>query len=120
MFNTIRKRYEQWRFDDAHDLCYRLHEIRRGSISITVYAASGEPVGMTGRDVRWYDYVWFFVLDHTRLVRFVYESTKHAALNLVCKYKGHDWVDESYGGPDTGCMAGHCKRCGYGFHHTLY
>jgi hypothetical protein len=29
-------------------------------------------------------------------------------------------VDDGYGGPDSGCMAGHCPRCGYSFHHTLY
>ena len=39
---------------------------------------------------------------------------------FICKHFDHDWVDESYGGPDSGCMAGYCKRCGYGFHHTLY
>lgn len=32
----------------------------------------------------------------------------------------HDWEDDSYGGPESGCMAAHCKRCGYSFHTTLY
>lgn len=39
---------------------------------------------------------------------------------VVCRVVDHKWVDESYGGPDSGCMAGHCERCGYGFHHQLY
>ena len=37
-----------------------------------------------------------------------------------CRVHGHDWKDESYGGPDSGCMAGSCSRCGHSFHHTLY
>jgi hypothetical protein len=37
-----------------------------------------------------------------------------------CCVVGHDWIDDSYGYPDTGCMAGHCQRCGYSYHHTLY
>ena len=39
---------------------------------------------------------------------------------LVCRVKGHDWQDNSYGGPETGCIDMDCRRCGYGFHHTLY
>lgn len=35
-----------------------------------------------------------------------------------CSHK--NWVDESYGGPDSGCMAGYCRDCGESFHHTLY
>lgn len=44
----------------------------------------------------------------------------HLLEKTVCRYRGHDWIDESYGGPDYGCMAGTCKRCGYSFHHQLY
>lgn len=39
---------------------------------------------------------------------------------LLCHFKGHDWEDDSYGDAEGGCMAGHCTRCGYSFHHTLY
>lgn len=45
---------------------------------------------------------------------------KHLCLSQICKVRDHDWVDESYGGPDSGCMAGTCRRCGYSFHHKLY
>ena len=38
----------------------------------------------------------------------------------VCRIRGHRIIDDSYGGPDSGCMAGHCERCGYSFHTTLY
>lgn len=37
-----------------------------------------------------------------------------------CEKKGHKWVDDSYGGPESGAMAAHCTRCGYSFHHQLY
>lgn len=39
---------------------------------------------------------------------------------LICKYRGHDFECEDECGPDSGCMAGTCKRCGYSYHHTLY
>jgi len=39
---------------------------------------------------------------------------------LVCAVRGHAIEDDSYGGPESGCMAGHCTRCGWSFHHTLY
>lgn len=44
----------------------------------------------------------------------------HWVLETYCDRFGHDWHDESHGGPDSGCMAGHCKRCGYSFYHQLY
>jgi hypothetical protein len=31
-----------------------------------------------------------------------------------------NFEDESYGGPESGCMAGHCPDCGWGYHETLY
>jgi hypothetical protein len=42
------------------------------------------------------------------------------ALEVRCNLMEHDWVDTSYGGPDSGDMSGYCKRCGYSFHHQLY
>ena len=39
---------------------------------------------------------------------------------VVCAVRGHALIDDSYGGPESGCMAGHCSRCGWSFHHTLY
>lgn len=39
---------------------------------------------------------------------------------FTCPDGKHDWEDDSYGGPESGCMAGHCKRCGFSFHEQLY
>jgi len=47
-------------------------------------------------------------------------NIKFAVGRMLCKKKGHDFVDESYGGPEGGCMAGYCKRCGYEFYTSLY
>lgn len=37
-----------------------------------------------------------------------------------CEKHGHDWVDESVAGPDSGNMAGTCLRCGESFCTWLY
>lgn len=36
----------------------------------------------------------------------------------TCDHKNME--DDSYGGPESGCMAGTCPDCGYSFHHRLY
>ena len=45
---------------------------------------------------------------------------RQMVLVTICTHKGHDWVDESYGGPESGAMDMYCDRCGYHFHHQLY
>lgn len=32
----------------------------------------------------------------------------------LCKIKDHDWEDEGYASPDSGCIDMVCQRCGYG------
>lgn len=44
----------------------------------------------------------------------------HVIRTYVCNFSSHRWIDDSYGGPDSGCMAGHCERCGHSFHTQLY
>ncbi len=39
---------------------------------------------------------------------------------LVCRIKGHDFVDTSYATPDTGAMGMECQRCGFGGTTILY
>jgi hypothetical protein len=39
---------------------------------------------------------------------------------LVCYFRDHVIEDDSHAGPDSGSMAGHCTRCGWSFHTTLY
>lgn len=53
-------------------------------------------------------------------VGFLWFHAKTTLRSLVCCFRGHDWRDESCGGPDSGCTAGSCKRCGYSFHTQLY
>lgn len=64
----------------------------------------------------WTPFGWWLFLTVTGFV----DTVRGAYLAWYCERHGHEWVDESYGGPDSGCMAGHCTRCGYAFHHTLY
>lgn len=37
-----------------------------------------------------------------------------------CRRFNHDLEDDSYGGPESGCVSLHCKRCGWSHHETLY
>jgi hypothetical protein len=41
-------------------------------------------------------------------------------LRAKCKALGHNIVDNSYGGPDSGCVDVYCTRCGFSHHVTLY
>lgn len=50
----------------------------------------------------------------------MYYDAKHWLLAQVCRVKDHDMECDDWGGPESGGMAGHCKRCGWGFSHTLY
>lgn len=38
----------------------------------------------------------------------------------TCAVLDHAMVDDSVAGPDSGTMAGHCTRCGWGFSTILY
>ncbi len=58
---------------------------------------------------------WLFLLfDH---IPYVIKLRTRLA---YCKYRGHDWVDTSYGGPESGYMSSYCNTCGTSYHHTLY
>jgi hypothetical protein len=41
-------------------------------------------------------------------------------LARICRWQGHDMECDDWAGPDSGGMAGHCKRCGFSFSHILY
>ncbi len=41
-------------------------------------------------------------------------------LGLVCRVRGHDMVDHSHGGPDSGYESAECRRCGWGYHVQMY
>ena len=40
--------------------------------------------------------------------------------HVVCHFKGHDIIDESFAGPETGYDSFYCDRCGWSFDHTYY
>lgn len=41
-------------------------------------------------------------------------------VSIPCAIGGHNWRDDSYGGPDSGCYDMTCERCGYSFSEVLY
>ena len=45
---------------------------------------------------------------------------KYATKRLAKKCKHKRLVDESYGGPESGCVSLYCKDCGWCSHTTLY
>jgi hypothetical protein len=38
----------------------------------------------------------------------------------TCQHPAKYWQDESWGGPESGGEAGHCKFCGWSFRHVMY
>jgi hypothetical protein len=64
------------------------------------------------RAKKWGKFRWW-LYHQTSVVQSIFTA-------LHCEWSGHELVDNSYGGPDSGCMAMHCSRCGWSFHHTLY
>lgn len=54
------------------------------------------------------------------LVTIVWLLIRWNVNRLICEIVGHEMVDTSVAGPDTGCASGDCKRCGYSFYVTLY
>jgi DNA-directed RNA polymerase subunit M/transcription elongation factor TFIIS len=38
----------------------------------------------------------------------------------TCEVEGHEWVDRSRLGPDSGTEVHECLRCGYVWSHTWY
>lgn len=49
-----------------------------------------------------------------------YEELLGRTLARKCATEGHRIVDNSYGGPDSGCIDLECRRCGWSHHVTLY
>jgi hypothetical protein len=59
---------------------------------------------------RLFIWLWFLISDYP----------KYLIRAQICKYYGHKWVDESYGGPESGCISFWCERCYIGTHTQLY
>jgi hypothetical protein len=70
---------------------------------------TGNPKRIVKRDVNPY---WLWLIGQ------VVRDLHRAWVAWGCDHFA--FVDESFGGPDSGCMAGRCTRCGWSYHHTLY
>ena len=53
-------------------------------------------------------------------IKFIIQDMYNLMISKVCDIKGHKLVDESYGGPESGCMDHSCNRCGQSWSVTLY
>lgn len=56
----------------------------------------------------------------TKPFRFIWSYISFGFLELICKFRGHNLVDDSVCGPDSGNMDHHCSRCGQSWEVTLY
>lgn len=80
-------------------------------------------VGFMIDDYRYGVYAYIHESGHSRFKAHLLsarDTLRWVAAVVICRIKGHEWVDESYGGPESGAMAGRCERCGHSFHHQLY
>lgn len=48
------------------------------------------------------------------------DAWHYARAERYCAEHGHQIVDDSYGGPDSGCVDLHCTRCGFSHYVQLY
>ena len=80
-------------------------------------------VGVLIDDYRYGVYAYTHESGHSRFKAHLLSARdilKWVKAVVTCRIKGHEWVDDSYGGPESGAMSGHCERCGHSFHHQLY
>lgn len=47
-------------------------------------------------------------------------EARHYTMRAVCRLFGHEMVDESCIGPDSGTESHYCSRCGWSWEHTYY
>lgn len=67
-----------------------------------------------------YPIEWSEVQYRSRLFTITLTTIQMIFNLTICHFKGHALMDDSYGGPDSGCIDLTCTRCGYNFHQTLY
>ncbi len=60
------------------------------------------------------------VVYRSRLFPIIYNYLAMVVSITICNVKGHKWIDESYGGPDGGCIDLYCERCGRNHYVRLY
>jgi hypothetical protein len=48
------------------------------------------------------------------------DRLKYTTKRLQKKCQHKRWVDTGHGGPEGGHDSGHCRDCGWAFHHVMY
>lgn len=70
----------------------------------------------------WEDYHYACGYDRVkayRLVAFI-RWLRYLINCAICTRIGHNIECEDWGNEESGGVAGHCKRCGWSYHHVLY
>lgn len=76
--------------------------------------------------VHYLEWKWGILETHPRIRRIynpfasAWSVVSFVFSKLACDVFDHDWVDESYGNPDSGGIGGYCRRCHDGFWEQLY
>ena len=52
--------------------------------------------------------------------QYIWTDIKDRISPIICRFFGHDWMEDGYAGPDSGWMSMDCRRCGKSHYHTLY
>ena len=88
-------------------------------VAYTVYDAEG-PVYMADGMAHAPSCVQVWACRNVPTFKVLWAYVTGWAAMLVCRMRGHAWVDNSYGGPESGCVDMHCARCGHGHFVQLY
>jgi hypothetical protein len=119
---ALRIATEAAQFDDGHGINYTKYMVSHGDPYnlVTEFDEDGGPtergLEKARRFVRraqaWTPIAW-------KIYGWV-DRAKTFCLAFRCEAFGHDWVDDSYGGPDSGYMGCSCSRCGFSSGSYLY
>lgn len=84
------------------------------------------------QDIEWQPSLWFKLqhLVRTKTARYApdwliwqiikYNFVVNIVKVVICTFYDHNFVDDSYGTPNTGYMGVHCVRCGWSTGSKLY
>lgn len=77
----------------------------------------GPDVDFPDVKVSWLKYSWYLLTCLRVWDNRVFNAYKQWKMEH-CKHK--NMTDESYGGPNSGYIGGHCPDCGFEYHSSLY
>lgn len=94
------------------DLYWEAKEAAQDALQDLCYDGRDKAVHFRERHRQAY-MLWYVVVA-------VWQRIERFAARNRCALEGHEWVDTSNIGPESGVESGHCTRCSFSFHHTYY